>query len=439
MLSALLTTVFLGLVFLAAWMPFVFESSSILYKFGMDRLLLRTGQICGNIAFLMLLAQLFLAARIRLLDRLAGLPRLMVIHRINGLCAAFLVVAHPGLLLAAGELNSLRLGMEYWPEGVGVLLAVTVLITLGTAFKRERIALPFHLWRRGHGVGASLIIFMAAIHVLFVGGGFSRETPRAALLILLAVSFVLWAVLRMRRLFAWGQRYQVRSVQKAAENAWDVRVQPERQKGMDFFPGQFAFIRVFSPHLSSEEHPFTIASSPLEKDSMSFTIRGSGDWTAHVGSLAAGDKVLVSGPFGLFSPYAHDVGEDLVLVAGGVGITPFLSFLRTMKTGNVSAKVTLVWSNRTRAQAPCAEEIDALERDLPDLEVVRVYTREPAGDGKRTRLGRSVLESIFAGTRSTVKTRFYLCGPRGMMDAIYRLLRDMDVPRDRIVLEEFRL
>jgi predicted ferric reductase len=212
----------------------------------------------------------------------------------------------------------------------------------------------------------------------------------------------------------------------------------EKGKTLNFFPGQFGFIRIHSKSLSNEEHPFTIASSPLEKDFISFTIRESGDWTCKTGFLEPGDKVLVSGPFGLFSPYAYGKDEITVFIAGGVGITPFLSYLRTVvRRSRIRSRIILVWSNRTKEDAPCSEEIDRLESELEDFIVVRFYTREPHKNEKKARLDRDFLLALL-GENDRVM-RFFLCGPAKMMDSVSRILREMGVKRGRIVKEEFKL
>ncbi|MDA2960234.1 MAG: hypothetical protein O3A28_09455 [Actinomycetota bacterium] len=120
-----------------------------------------------------------------------------------------------------------------------------------------------------------------------------------------------------------GHRYRVSDVQRHGSNT-TVDLVP-RGRGLDAAPGQFAFVRFNAPGLR-EPHPFTIASCP-GNDVVRFHIRDLGDWTSRLGrELTVGTTARLEGPYGRLGPVPSP-GTRALWVAGGVGITPFLSAL----------------------------------------------------------------------------------------------------------------
>src|SRR5207244_589503 len=82
--------------------------------------------------------------------------------------------------------------------------------------------------------------------------------------------------------------------------------------------------------VGTEEHPFTIASSANVTGRLELTVRDSGDFSAVLACLHTGSKVWLDGPHGSFTADVAPDGDGLVLLAGGVGITPMMSMLRTL-------------------------------------------------------------------------------------------------------------
>ena len=103
----------------AASIPFYFESSTILYKFGLDRYLLRTGQVVGVVAGLLLVLQIILSARLKCLDRVIGLNSVFKFHRLTGIIIAWLILAHPILIFIPEDRFTIPFEWRYWPEFIG--------------------------------------------------------------------------------------------------------------------------------------------------------------------------------------------------------------------------------------------------------------------------------------------------------------------------------
>jgi predicted ferric reductase len=206
-------------------------------------------------------------------------------------------------------------------------------------------------------------------------------------------------------------------------------------------PGQFASLRVWTGDGWSEPHPFTISCAP-EAQTLRFTIKQSGEFTSKVRELEPGTPVQCVGPFGGFCTDA-DQHEEIVMVAGGVGITPFLSVLRHFRSTGAANRVVLFWSNKSPADAFAGDELIEMTREL-DLKVVHAFSRvgpeelppSPAPDRVAHVAGRLTREVLQEHIR-TPDASFYLCGPPAMQEAILEELSACGVDPGKVQKEAF--
>ena len=201
--------------------------------------------------------------------------------------------------------------------------------------------------------------------------------------------------------------------------------------------GQFASIRIMGPDGWSEPHPFTISCSP-EEERLRFTIKNSGDFTARVKDWEIGAEVQCDGPYGAFCKDIDDK-QDIVMIAGGVGITPFLSVLRHFRSTRATNSVLLFWGNKTLGDAFAAGELLAMTREL-DLRVVHCLSREdppPSPDGtvwhEKGRFTRELLEKYPVAETAS----FYVCGPAAMQESVLAALDSCGIGPDRVQKERF--
>jgi ferredoxin-NADP reductase len=204
--------------------------------------------------------------------------------------------------------------------------------------------------------------------------------------------------------------------------------------------GQFAMIRRKRRFGWSEPHPFTISNAP-SADDLRFTIKRSGRFSSSIATFAHGEPVLCEGPYGVFTLDEQRNAHHLFL-AGGVGITPFLSMLRDAADRQLEDRFTLVWGNKTRADIVAEAELSALTEQLA-LTIVHVLDREPVyeesspTDGVRYRGGR-VSADLLALEVADQPTAYYVCGPKGMARAtIGAIQKAFGVRRSRIRREAF--
>lgn len=382
------------------------------------------GGAMGAAAALCLAVQFAIAARLRLLDRMAGLDRLFRVHRIIGIKAAILVLLHPFVVFWPEAVKLEVPSPAQWPLLVGAAALVSLWALAGIARFRALAGLPFARWLPMHRLGAVSLAVLIGAHGLFVG-----KTPHFLALAPLAAAAFFLLARGLSRPLACG----VAAVSPTGRDAVEVELTPETGAGLAFAPGQFALVTFLSPGLPVEEHPFTIASAPHERG-LRFTIRCCGDFTARIGALAPGDRALVRGPYGRFSHLASGAmpGEPLLFVAAGVGITPMLSMLRHLAAAESGGprRVTLLWSNRDADDAPHLAEIQGLSAALPGFSLRLHFSRVHG-----SRLDGTAMASLLSGAPKD--SLAFLCGPAGFMAMAGRVLRREGF--SRVHAEEFAL
>jgi predicted ferric reductase len=403
-------------------------------------LLVTTGKIFALLAGTLIFFQFFLASKLKVLDRIFGLHRLLLAHRFLGVSAAVLASLHPLFVFApkAREIGALRL--EIFPELLGAALLIGLWTGVCTGLWREFLHLRYEVWYRLHRLGMFSAVVLVTLHVLNVTDDLVEGWPLYTLATALGLYGVLfvWAKVIKPRLLK-RRMYGVTKVTPAGRDTYAVELSPEGDGVFSYAPGQFAFVTFHSEALPRERHPWTISSTPTRPGSLIFTIKCSGDFTAHIGRLKLGDTAAVDGPYGLFSypAYVQDPNAELIMVAGGVGVTPMLSMLRYMADKGETRKVGLVWSNKTEADILCREELEAIEAKLPNLSVHHVLTRQKDFEGPTGRLDAAMLKELLSGCGRDASV--FVCGPPPMMDAVCKALEGIGFRAHRIHTEKFSI
>jgi predicted ferric reductase len=431
--------VILGVLLLigGAWtIPFKSESSSIYYKFGLDRVVLRTAKMVGLTAAVLLLLQLVLASRLKCMDRIFSLPDLYRTHRFNAFAIGTLVTIHPILIQTAEHIWMIPLKARYWPEWVGAGLLAAILVHLGFGRWRRRIFRAYGKWRWTHGALAVAIYTGLIVHILNVSESFGHGRPPRTWVVVAALGLgLLWVWFQTGRLRCRRNAFRVSRVTAAGRDAYTIELVPERDRRVDHLPGQFAWVSFRSPHILKEFHPFTIASSPWPPAPIQFTIRCCGDWTRRINGIREEDRAFIQGPFGRFSHLLLQPQREIIMIAGGIGITPMLSMLRYMRDQEDPRRITLIWSNRTHKHLFNREELEAMEQKLTGFKWVPIFTREEVKDDRTRRLDADALEKLVndCGRDAAV----FLCGPPAMVAQIRASLKRIGFSRKSIYTEAF--
>jgi predicted ferric reductase len=231
--------------------------------------------------------------------------------------------------------------------------------------------------------------------------------------------------------------YRIQLIMPEAPRVWTLTLSLRGTRPLDYAPGQFQFLRLHGRGVIAEEHPFSIASSPMPDGEVRVTIKESGDFTSTIGRIKPGDLATVHGPFGRFSHLFYP-SDDLVFVAGGIGITPLMSMLRYMRDRRDARRVLLVYANRTSADVVFQSELESMEAGgFPTLKTIYLLS-EPTPDwlGYCGRLDSPSLEDFCGGFSG--KTFFLCCRPT-MTAGLIRGLKKAGVGLELIHTDYFGL
>ena len=396
------------------------------------------GVDCAVVGLTILALQFMITARLSWVEAPFGLDLILVFHRAMALVATALLCVHP-VLVAQEEGWPLLAGLYApWFIWVGRLALALLLLQVIASLSRRVIRLSYDQWRRLHNPIALAILALGFTHSLAAGD----DMHGVGLFVWCAVlsgAIGTWLYSRVARpRLLLRNPVRVIGVKPEAPHVWTLTLDAPGGRSFHYAPGQFQFLRLYGAEIPSEEHPFTIASSPARSDRISLTIKESGTFTAGIGRVRRGDRATIHGPFGRFSHTLHPDEGDLVFVAGGVGITPLMSMLRYMRDRRESRRVLLAYASRSAADLLFTDELEAMRvGGNPKLEVVHVLTDAPRSWGGKTgRLDADRLVQLCGGVEGKA---FYLCCPPPMIVALMRGLGRMGVSPRRIHADYFSL
>lgn len=386
--------------------------------------------------------QFALTARFKWLKAPYGADIVYHFHRQISFVALVLILAHPLLLFVFSPqtLALLNLFSAPWRARAGVTAVLLLLGLIGASIWRKSLKIEYTNWRVWHGILATLVIALAIIHVVLARH--YLNTPwKQALWVTYGVFWVglLVYVRVLKPILLLRRPYEVESVTPERGNAWSLTVRPVAHPGLKFMPGQFAWITALSSPFADAEHPFSFSSSASQPGHLTFTIKELGDFTRQVKNLQPGQKVYVDGPFGHFSIDRQPHAEQFVFIAGGVGITPTMSMLRSMADRGDKRPVTLLYANKDWDSIIFREELDSLKNAL-HLNLVHVLEKPPADwDGETGFINRAVLERHLPKASKRNSVEIFICGPQPMINAVENALTQLGVPFGDFHSERFDL
>ena len=217
------------------------------------------------------------------------------------------------------------------------------------------------------------------------------------------------------------------------------RFSPTEAGGLpfDYLPGQFLTLNL-EIEGKTVKRSYTIASSPSQRDYIEITVRreDQGLVSRHLhDTLKIGDRVEVAAPSGKFT-FTGSEHESIVLIAGGVGVTPMMSVLRYLTAHCWSKEIFFIFGVRTPKDIIFREELAYLEKRHSNLKVWITVSQANEAEWKGAR-GRLSAEALNEAVPSIQARLIHICGPGPMMDGTKQILLEMGVSKAQIKMEAF--
>jgi predicted ferric reductase/mono/diheme cytochrome c family protein len=403
----------------------------------------------GTAAFAL---NLVLGARLRFVEALfGGLDRMYRAHRVNGQVAFALLLGHVALILASRGTVSTDAALDLLGPGAGRTVFVGVL-----AFAAMTVSILLTLFvRLGHEVFVYVqrsfgFIFLAATYHVFTTDGAADESTALnvymATLATLGVAAFAYRSL-LGNVLVRRRPYTVAAVSRLDEFVTEIVMEPLRQP-LQFAPGQFLFVNFrslalgeqFRPfdvsvqrqvvsfragEVSNQFHPFSITSAPHER-TLRITVKAVGDYTRALRGLEEGAEAIVEGPHGSFSHRGFP-GRRQLWLAGGIGVTPFLSMARSLRYAN-EPEVDFYYCVERAEEAHFLDEFRAIAARRGDFRV-HVMARDE--------VGLLTAERLATENGDLAEREILICGPPAMIESLRSQLLAHGVPGERIHAEEF--
>ncbi len=385
------------------------------------------GQLTG-LAGTILFAWVFvLTTKLKLVENsFGGLDRVYRMHHLLGVASFVMLLFHPLLLVVKFIPNNIHQAALYlWPSaswavnyGIISLLAMILLIVL-TFY----INLKYGVWKSYHRL-MGIVFVIACFHIFLVTTDLSRSFAlRSWMIFICAIGLISHIYGSYLKNFIKKEyEYVVGSIAEK-ENIKIITLAPKSDY-LYFEPGQFIFIK-FKDKNFNESHPFTIASKPGRK--ITLCIKSLGDFTYSLKDLKVGTKALIDGPYGRF--YALNDPRDQIWIAGGIGITPFLSFLESLADQKKAKRADLFYCVKNERDAVFLEKLNQLAKNIPGLKIIACFS------DKEGYLDVNKIKTLTSLKNKSV----YLCCPSAMLLGLKSQLKEAGLGRSAIKTEEFSI
>ncbi|HEX2238000.1 MAG TPA: FAD-dependent oxidoreductase [Gammaproteobacteria bacterium] len=216
------------------------------------------------------------------------------------------------------------------------------------------------------------------------------------------------------------------SVRRLVETRSVVTFTFELESGIEYQPGQYVTVQLAGVEdPQGPRRPFSLSSSPTEGRRLSITTRMTDSpFKIRLNELSergALDELKMRGPMGEFT---LDTERAAVMIAGGIGITPFRSMLRCAADRGLGLQVALIYSNSTPAEIVFKRELDDIARRWRHLMIVYTITRPAEAKNWAGKTGRIDADLIREHARALNTPLYYVCGSPAMVEGMSRLIKE---------------
>ncbi|MGV9287052.1 ferredoxin reductase family protein [Streptomyces sp. NPDC003719] len=403
--------------------------------------ILNAGRITGLLAGYLMALVVLQMARVPALERRVGSDRVARWHAMTGRYTLCLVLAHVVLVMwgyaaqaglgLGGIVRQTADSVTHLPDmgkaAIGTALFLLIgLLSAGPVRRR----IPYDVWYHVHLLTYAAV-FLTFWHQLATGNDFAVEPVAGTVWYALygtVTALVLWyRVLTPLRLNL-RHRLRVEAVIEETPGIVSVLIGGRRLHRMGAEAGQFFRWRFLAPGMRFSSHPYSLSAAP-RPDMLRITVKAIGDHSARLRELTPGTRVWAEGPYGALTARRRSRGKVL-LVAGGVGITPMRALFETLP--GASGDITLLYRANSTQELALWDELSR----IADERGARLMYAVNSPDGERPDIS---AETLSRKIPDVDRHDVFLCGPPGFAQSVYEALRGAGVPARRIHHESFAM
>lgn len=405
----------------------------------------------GIVAYIWLLAGVIFAARPKFIERYYSLDKLNRFHAVQAIVALVIAIMHGqweqviwGDFFRSSTLYGQLAIITFLFLAIMSVLVMTnwfgkkkLVRSLKTGLKSYRVS-HYGTMKKIHNLNM-LGVFFVAMHVLSmtfrVQGDILTGSIMLGYLIVVLGFYMEHKFFRPYRLRK--RPYTVTEVEHQPGRTVVVTMKPDSGRIIRYKPGQFVFMRILEEGYPFEEHPYSLITSPQNPEEIKVAIKDLGDYTHRMQGLPVGVAATVEGPYGgvwHVEDKLEDPKENLIMFAGGVGITPMLGILEELSLKKPPNKVVLVWGLNEPSEFAFREQFEKFKREIPDFTLIPFFANEKGF------LNTEKVQALFQENDLLFEeSQCVLCGPKLFMLAVEKALADSRVQKDNIHYEAFAL
>ncbi len=388
--------------------------------------LIALGRLAGLLTEFLILIQLLFISRFSSIEKEFGFDKLIALHKKIGFFLVVFLISHP-LLLTLGYAQSKNTSFinqflnfqNNWENVLGATIAsVVIIFTAIISMKRFRNKIPYEVWYFAH-LPLYIAVAIAFGHQVNTGD----MATGGAMFYWYLLNIVLFGILISYRFIKpayiyFKHSFVIEKMVKENENVYSVYISGKNMNEYRFKSGQYASL-IFLQKNMWFHHPFSFSDAYNGKY-IRFTIKASGDFTSIIENLKIGTRVWIDGPLGAFT-LEKSIQNKYLFIAGGIGITPILSIIKSLKNKDNSV---LLYSNKN-------EDKICFKKEITDTGAETHYFNTNIINNRIN------IQSI-VNTCPDYKDRdIYICGPEQMTLSLVRSLENIGVQHEQIHFDIF--
>jgi predicted ferric reductase len=402
-------------------------------------LITAAGRVLGMLAAYLLLVLVALMARIPLLEHRVGSDVLTRVHRALGEYTVSLAACHALLIILGYALTAhtnpvseaVTLELNY-PDVLMATAALGLLVWVGVVSARAvRRRMAYESWYYIH-LYVYLAIALAFSHEFANGAEFSTSPHNRMIWV---AAHVLVAALLVYFRFAVpiyrSLKHDVRvaAVVRESKGVVSLHLTGRDLNSLRIQPGQFLRWRFLDRAHWWQSHPYSVSAAPEDRR-LRITVKDLGDGSRALSKLRRGTRVWFEGPYGAFTARRLDptAGGKVLMIAGGVGITPLRALFESLPGGG--GKAVLLYRSSDPAELPLYKELAEIARE-------RGFGLFPLVGSRHTQPDPFSAAELRRLVPDLAERDVYLCGPPGLVHAARKGLHRAKVPSRRIHVESF--